>query len=107
MGHEDRQRTAAVAGGGEARRGANGAPGVADPMHGNTESTSNGHKTRRFDNIRVNSIRPSTFTPRPVRRLGGVHRETDLQGCDPVHRRRARAQEVDLIAPTSRWSIRD
>jgi 3-deoxy-D-arabino-heptulosonate 7-phosphate (DAHP) synthase len=25
---------------------------VADPMHGNTESTSNGYKTRRFDNIR-------------------------------------------------------
>src|SRR5688572_20241667 len=25
---------------------------VCDPMHGNTESTSNGYKTRRFDNIR-------------------------------------------------------
>ena len=25
---------------------------MCDPMHGNTESTSNGYKTRRFDNIR-------------------------------------------------------
>ena len=24
---------------------------VCDPMHGNTETTSSGHKTRRFDNI--------------------------------------------------------
>ena len=25
---------------------------ICDPMHGNTESTGNGYKTRRFDNIR-------------------------------------------------------
>jgi 3-deoxy-7-phosphoheptulonate synthase len=36
---------------------------ICDPMHGNTEKTANGYKTRRFANIRLNSNRLSISTP--------------------------------------------
>ena len=48
---------------------------VADPMHGNTESTSNGHKTRRFDNIRGELDRAFDIHAAAGTRLGGVHLE--------------------------------
>ena len=35
---------------------------VCDPMHGNTETTAGGVKTRRFDNILGKWRRPSAFT---------------------------------------------
>src|SRR3546814_9169012 len=48
---------------------------VADPMHGNTESTSNGYKTRRFDNIRGELERAFDIHAAAGTRLGGVHLE--------------------------------
>lgn len=48
---------------------------VADPMHGNTESTSNGHKTRRFDNIRGELDQAFDIHAAVGTRLGGVHLE--------------------------------
>ena len=48
---------------------------ICDPMHGNTESTTNGYKTRRFHNIR--SELEQTFDAHAAAglRLGGVHLE--------------------------------
>ena len=48
---------------------------VCDPMHGNTESTSNGFKTRRFDNIRSELERSFDIHAGLGSRLGGVHLE--------------------------------
>jgi 3-deoxy-7-phosphoheptulonate synthase len=48
---------------------------VCDPMHGNTESTSNGYKTRRFDNIRSELEQSFDIHASLGSRLGGVHLE--------------------------------
>lgn len=48
---------------------------IADPMHGNTESTSNGFKTRRFDNIRSELEQAFDVHAAAGTRLGGVHLE--------------------------------
>ena len=48
---------------------------VCDPMHGNTESTSNGYKTRRFDNIRSELDQSFDVHAALGSRLGGVHLE--------------------------------
>ncbi|HKR75689.1 MAG TPA: 3-deoxy-7-phosphoheptulonate synthase, partial [Rhodanobacter sp.] len=48
---------------------------VADPMHGNTESTSNGYKTRRFANIRGELEQAFDIHAAAGTRLGGVHLE--------------------------------
>ena len=48
---------------------------VCDPMHGNTESTSNGYKTRRFDNIRSELEQSFDLHAAHGSRLGGVHLE--------------------------------
>ena len=44
-------------------------------MHGNTESTSNGYKTRRFDNIRSEIEQSFDIHAAAGTRLGGVHLE--------------------------------
>ncbi|MFA5684483.1 MAG: 3-deoxy-7-phosphoheptulonate synthase class II [Lysobacteraceae bacterium] len=48
---------------------------VADPMHGNTESTGNGYKTRRFENIRGELDMAFDLHAAAGTRLGGVHLE--------------------------------
>ncbi|MBB3227412.1 3-deoxy-7-phosphoheptulonate synthase [Luteibacter sp. Sphag1AF] len=48
---------------------------VADPMHGNTESTSNGFKTRRFENISGELDQAFDIHAAAGTRLGGVHLE--------------------------------
>ncbi len=48
---------------------------VCDAMHGNTESTSNGFKTRRFDNIRSEVEQSFDLHAAAGTRLGGVHLE--------------------------------
>jgi len=48
---------------------------VCDPMHGNTESTSNGYKTRRFRNIRAEIEQSFELHAAAGTRLGGVHLE--------------------------------
>src|SRR5690606_9062255 len=46
-----------------------------DPMHGNTEATSSGVKTRRFDNIRAELELSFDLHAAHGTRLGGVHLE--------------------------------
>jgi len=48
---------------------------VCDPMHGNTESVSNGFKTRRFENIRSELESAFDVHASAGTRLGGVHLE--------------------------------
>ena len=48
---------------------------VCDPMHGNTESTSNGYKTRRFENIRSELEQAFEIHASAGTRLGGAHLE--------------------------------
>jgi 3-deoxy-7-phosphoheptulonate synthase len=48
---------------------------VCDPMHGNTETTSTGHKTRRFDNILAELDSAFRIHRALGSRLGGVHLE--------------------------------
>jgi len=48
---------------------------ICDPMHGNTESTSNGFKTRRFDKIRGEVESSFELHAAAGTRLGGVHLE--------------------------------
>lgn len=48
---------------------------VCDPMHGNTETASNGYKTRRFDNIRSEVEQAFEAHAACGTRLGGVHLE--------------------------------
>lgn len=48
---------------------------VCDPMHGNTESTSNGYKTRRFDNIKAELERSFDVHAAEGSHLGGAHLE--------------------------------
>lgn len=48
---------------------------VCDAMHGNTENTSNGFKTRRFDNIRSEVEQSFDLHAAAGTRLGGVHLE--------------------------------
>ncbi|HLW74386.1 MAG TPA: 3-deoxy-7-phosphoheptulonate synthase class II [Gammaproteobacteria bacterium] len=53
---------------------------ICDPMHGNTESTSNGLKTRRFENILSELESAFELHEKLDSRLGGVHFE--LTGDD-------------------------
>jgi 3-deoxy-7-phosphoheptulonate synthase len=46
-----------------------------DPMHGNTEKTGSGYKTRRFENIRLELERAFDVHAACGSRLGGVHLE--------------------------------
>ena len=48
---------------------------ICDAMHVNTESTSNGYKTRRFDNIRSEIEQSFDIHAAAGTRLGGVHLE--------------------------------
>lgn len=48
---------------------------ICDPMHGNTEATTNGYKTRRFDNIRGELEQSFDLHAAAGTRLGGVHLE--------------------------------
>jgi len=48
---------------------------VCDPMHGNTETTAEGYKTRRFDNIRAEVRSAFRIHQEQGSYLGGVHLE--------------------------------
>ena len=48
---------------------------VCDPMHGNTENSSNGYKTRRFGNIRSEIEQAFDLHAAAGTRLGGIHLE--------------------------------
>src|SRR3546814_8072443 len=60
-----------------------------DPMHGNTEATSNGYKTRRFGNIRSELEQAFDIHAAARTRLGGVHLELtgeDATECTEIGR---------------------
>ena len=48
---------------------------ICDPMHGNTEKTSNGYKTRRFENIQAEVEQAIDIHASHGSRLGGLHLE--------------------------------
>jgi 3-deoxy-7-phosphoheptulonate synthase len=48
---------------------------ICDPMHGNTETTADGYKTRRFDNIRAELSAAFRIHQEQGSYLGGVHLE--------------------------------
>ena len=48
---------------------------ICDPMHGNTETTGNGYKTRRFGNIRSELEQAFEIHAAAGTRMGGVHLE--------------------------------
>jgi len=78
---------------------------VADPMHGNTESTSNGYKTRRFANISGELDQAFDIHAAAGTRLGGVHLELTgedvtectggARGLDEIGLERAYKSTVD------------
>src|SRR5436305_3836343 len=63
-----------------ARPAARTVPWVCDPMHGNTETLSNGYKTRRFENILAELEAAFDLHEQAGGQLGGVHFE--LTGDD-------------------------
>ena len=69
---------------------------VCDPMHGNTESTSNGYKTRRFENIRAEVERSFDIHAGRGSRLGGVHLELTGENVTECLGGARELTEVDL-----------
>lgn len=69
---------------------------ICDPMHGNTESTSNGFKTRRFDNIQSELDRSFDIHAALGSRLGGVHLELTGENVTECLGGARELTEVDL-----------
>ena len=69
---------------------------ICDPMHGNTESTSNGYKTRRFDNIRSELEQSFDLHAAAGTRLGGVHLELTGENVTECLGGARELTEVDL-----------
>ena len=69
---------------------------VCDPMHGNTESTSNGYKTLRFDNIRSELDQSFDVHAAMGSRLGGVHLELTGENVTECLGGARELTEVDL-----------
>jgi 3-deoxy-7-phosphoheptulonate synthase len=69
---------------------------ICDPMHGNTESTSNGFKTRRFDNIQRELDRSFDVHAALGSRLGGVHLELTGEDVTECMGGARELTEVDL-----------
>src|SRR3546814_8960269 len=80
---------------------------VSDPMHGNTESTSNGYKTRRFDNIRAEVDHAFDLHAAAGTHLGGVHLELtveDVTECLGGRSEERRVGKECVSTCISRWS---
>ena len=69
---------------------------ICDPMHGNTESTSNGFKTRRFERIRAELERSFDVHAALGSRLGGVHLELTGENVTECLGGARELTEVDL-----------
>ncbi len=67
-----------------------------DPMHGNTESTESGRKTRRFDNIRSELEQSFDIHKDIGSRLGGVHLELTGENVTECVGGARDLKEVDL-----------
>ena len=70
---------------------------ICDPMHGNTQTTSTGIKTRNFEDIRSEVEQAFDIHTAAGQTLGGVHIEADGRERDGVHRGSARAERRDLV----------
>ena len=68
----------------------------ADPMHGNTEATSNGYKTRRFDNISKEVELSFKIHKDNGSHLGGVHLELTGENVTECLGGARALQEADL-----------
>lgn len=68
----------------------------ADPMHGNTESTSNGYKTRRFENISKEVEMSFKVHKANGSHLGGVHLELTGENVTECLGGARALQEADL-----------
>ncbi len=68
----------------------------ADPMHGNTESTSNGYKTRRFENISKEIELSFKVHKENGSHLGGVHLELTGENVTECLGGARSLQEADL-----------
>ena len=64
---------------------------VCDPMHGNTETTAGGVKTRRFENILAEVEAAFRIHEEMGSILGGGAYRAHGRGCDRMHRRRPRS----------------
>jgi len=69
---------------------------ISDPMHGNTESTSNGYKTRRFDNIRAEVDLAFDLHAAAGTHLGGVHLELTGEDVTECLGGARELREIDL-----------
>jgi 3-deoxy-7-phosphoheptulonate synthase len=69
---------------------------VCDPMHGNTESTRNGYKTRHFRNIRSELEQAFELHAAAGTRLGGVHLELTGEDVTECLGGARQLTEVDL-----------
>ena len=70
---------------------------ICDPMHGNTEKTSNGYKTRRFDNIQAEVEQAIDIHARQGSRLGGLHLELTGENVTECIGGARRLSETDLV----------
>ncbi len=70
---------------------------ICDPMHGNTESTSNGYKTRRFENIRSELEQAFDLHRDVGTRLGGVHLELTGENVTECLGGARELKEEDLV----------
>jgi len=69
---------------------------ICDAMHGNTESTSNGYKTRRFANIRSEIEQAFDLHAAAGTHLGGVHLEMTGENVTECLGGARQLTEVDL-----------
>ena len=69
---------------------------ICDAMHGNTESTSNGYKTRQFKNIRSEIEQAFDLHEAAGTRLGGVHLELTGENVTECLGGARQLTEVDL-----------
>ncbi len=69
---------------------------ISDPMHGNTETSSNGYKTRRFDKIRSELEDSFDVHESLGSRLGGVHLELTGENVTECTGGARALEDVDL-----------
>jgi 3-deoxy-7-phosphoheptulonate synthase len=70
---------------------------ICDPMHGNTETTGNGYKTRRFGNIRSELEQAFELHAAAGTRLGGVHLELTGEDVTECLGGARQLTETDLV----------
>ncbi len=70
---------------------------ICDPMHGNTEKTSNGYKTRQFGKIQYEVEQAIDIHAKMGSRLGGLHLELTGENVTECMGGARRLDETDLV----------